>query len=150
MKNHLLQKLSGVWTVLRGDRGSVAHLSWPIHRRLREKLMSLLQPHSSPDKAADYTTCSGKRIVCVSARICTCVYVCVRLCVSPDPEQSSANRTFTSQERTFFDKHTFAHQLPLSRRNLSLSHSLAYMHQLSRTRDHVSLTHTHTHSIKCD
>lgn len=35
--------------------------------------MSLLQPHSSLDKSADYATCSGKRIACVFA----CIFVCV-------------------------------------------------------------------------
>lgn len=78
--------------------------------------MSLLQSHSSPDKAADYTTCSGKRIVCVC--VFACAFVCV--CVSPDPQRSSANRTLTSQEWTFSDRRTLAHQSPLSRRNLSL------------------------------
>lgn len=79
-----------------------------------------------------------------------CVFACTFVFVSPDPKRSSANRMFTSQECTFSDKHTFTHQSLLSRRNLVLSHSLAYIHQLSHTHDHISLTHTHTHSIKCD
>lgn len=123
----LQQKLSGEHIVLSEGKEMCGHSSWPIPslKRLREKLMSLLQPHSSPDKTADYTTCSGRRIVHVFA--CT-LYLCVRMCVSLDPKPSSVNRMFTSQEGTFSEKHAFTHQSTLTRCNLSLSHLLARLH----------------------
>ncbi len=104
--------------------------------------MSLLQPHSSPDKTADYTTCSGKRIVC---GVCVCMHIC--MCVSPDPKRSSANRTFTSQECTFSDKHIFTHQSPPSRRNLSRSHSLARLHTLTKSHPWSHFLDTHAHTL---
>lgn len=103
--------------------------------------MSLLQPHGSLDKAADYTTCLSKRIARVFA-------MHIRMCVSPDPKRSSANRMFTSQERTLSDKHTFTHQSPL-RRNLSRSHRLPRLHTPTKSHpwSHFSHTHTYTHTL---
>lgn len=101
--------------------------------------MSLLQPHSSPDKAADYTTCSGKRIV----RVCLHVHVCV--CVSSDPKRSSANRTLTCQECTFSDKHTITHRSPGW---IYPSHTRPHTPTELSPWSHFS--HAHTRPIKCD
>lgn len=65
------------------------------YKRLRERLMSLFQPHSSPDQTADYTTCSGKRIL----HVLLCAHLC--MCVSPDPKPSFVNHIFTSQTDIF-------------------------------------------------
>lgn len=70
---------TGVESVLGGDRERrVAAISRPIpppKKRPRKKLMSLLKPHSSPDKAADYATCSEKDD-CLCMSTCTLLSVC--------------------------------------------------------------------------
>lgn len=102
--------------------------------------MSLLQPHSSPDKAADYTTCSGKRIACVFA----CLFVCVCHLT-----QSGHLLIVCSQVKgAHFLINTFFHT-PTTTEAQSLPHtdSLAYIHRRSHTRDHISRKHTYTHTL---
>lgn len=135
------QKLSGELIVL-SEGEKCGHSSWPIPslKRLGEKLMSLLQPHSSPDKTADYTTCSGRRIVHVFAcTLCLCVCHLTRsrhLLIACSRVRKGHFLNILSHT----NRHSRGASYPFP------TCWLGYIHQLSNTHDHISLINTRIHT----